>query len=40
MSGSSSTDLVPNPMHQALSKLYAQLQQDADTMKKDRKSVV
>lgn len=32
MSGSS-TDLVPNPMHQALSKLYTQLQQDADTMK-------
>ena len=27
------TTLVPNPMHQALSKLYAQLQQDADTMK-------
>lgn len=33
MSGSSSAGLVPNPMHQALSKLYAQLQQDADTMK-------
>jgi len=25
--------MVPNPMHQALSKLYARLQQDADTMK-------
>ena len=27
------TTLVPNPMHQALSTLYAQLQRDADTMK-------
>ena len=27
------TTLVPNPMHQVLSTLYAQLQRDADTMK-------
>ena len=27
------TTLVPNPKHQALSTLYAQLQRDADTMK-------
>jgi len=25
--------MVPNPMHQVLSTLYAQLQRDADTMK-------
>lgn len=25
--------MVPNPMHEALSKLYASLQRDADTMK-------
>ena len=29
----SGTTLVPNPMHQALSRLYSQLQRDADTMK-------
>jgi hypothetical protein len=27
------TTRVPNPMHQALSTLYSQLQRDADTMK-------
>jgi hypothetical protein len=31
-STSSSTDLVTNPMHAALSQLYAQLQGDAATM--------
>jgi len=29
----SSPTMIPNPMHQVLSTLYAQLQRDADTMK-------
>jgi hypothetical protein len=31
-SGSPSTSTVPNPMHEALSQLYAQLQGDAATL--------